>query len=425
MRTNLEVWCLCCLVASGCARAASAPGASPAHPEAVAPESATFADDLAFLQKHTPVVVLEDAAGLARVIVAPEYQGRVMTSTATGDAGPSFGFIHREVIAKHQRVPHMNVFGGEDRFWLGPEAGQYGLYFPKGAAFDLAHWQVPEPLDWGPWPVQSQTPHEVRLRREMTLTNYSGTTFQLAVDRTVRVLERPAIAAAFGVEVPSPMGVVAHESVNTIENTGSSPWVKESGLLSVWILGMYKHSPHTTIVIPFRAGPEAERGPVVNDAYFGRVPPDRLQIDEGVLFFRGDGAQRGKIGISGTRAKPIVGAYDAQRRVLTLVQYNLDESATDYVNSMWRQQERPYAGDVVNSYNDGPPEPGKKPLGPFYEIETSSRAAALAPGETLTHEHRTLHLVGPRESLDAIARRTLGVGLDRIESAFRASSQGT
>jgi hypothetical protein len=75
-------------------------------------------------------------------------------------------------------------------------------------------------------------------------------------------------------------------------------------------------------------------------------------------------------------------------------------------------------GDVVNSYNDGPPEPGQKPLGPFYELETSSPAAALKPGETLVHTHRTMHFVGDSAALDKIARKMLGTGLDAITGAF-------
>ncbi len=55
--------------------------------------------------------------------------------------------------------------------------------------------------------------------------------------------------------------------------------------------------------------------------------------------------------------------------VLTLVHLTVPEGATDYVNSMWEIQEKPFAGDVVNSYNDGPASPGAKPLGPFYELE--------------------------------------------------------
>ena len=84
-----------------------------------------FDADLAFLRSHSDVVVLADPAGQARVAVAPKYQGRVMTSTTGGDAGPSFGWIGRAAIESGEKQPHMNVFGGEDRFWLGPEGGQY------------------------------------------------------------------------------------------------------------------------------------------------------------------------------------------------------------------------------------------------------------------------------------------------------------
>ena len=115
---------------------------------------------------------------------------------------------------------------------------------------------------------------------------------------------------------------------------------------------------------------------------------------------------------------PVLGSYDARDRVLTLVQFTRAEGATDYVNSMWEIQTKPYAGDVVNSYNDGPPAPGAKPLGPFYELETSSPAAALAPSESLVHRHRTLHFVGDGAALDAVARKVLGVGLAEIQAAF-------
>ena len=391
MLTNERFWWLPLAVLSGCASTQVAPGAGRLDVEETIQGS--FADDLAFLSKYSEVVQLQDASGQGRIIVAPEYQGRVMTSTAGGERGASFGFIHREVVAKRERQQHMNVFGGEDRFWLGPEGGQYGLYFEPGSSFDLANWQVPEPLDWGAWRVIDSGSDTISVQREMELQNYSGTSFVVRVDRTVHMLDRSDLQSAFGVEFPDSVSVVGYASENTIRNSGEAAWTKEKGLLSVWILGMYKPSPATTIVIPFRAGPESELGPVVNDAYFGKVPADRLRIDDGVLFFRGDGTQRGKIGIPRPRAKPVAGAYDAQGRVLTLVQYSLPQGATDYVNSMWNKQERPYGGDVVNSYNDGPPEPGKAPLGPFYELETSSPAAALAPGAAITHVHRTLHVI--------------------------------
>ena len=50
----------------------------------------------------------------------------------------------------------------------------------------------------------------------------------------------------------------------------------------------------------------------------------------------------------------------------------------------------------------------------FYEVESSSPAAALAPGQTLHHLHRTIHLTGSKEDLNKIAKNLLGVGVDEI-----------
>jgi hypothetical protein len=218
--------------------------------------------------------------------------------------------------------------------------------------------------------------------------------------------------------VPRGVRLVAYQTENRITNAGSQAWTKDGGLLSIWILGMYKPSPQMTMVIPFRPGPEAELGPIVNDAYFGKVPSDRLVIKDGVLFFKGDGQYRSKIGLSPQRALPVLGSYDAANHILTIVQYNKPEGVVDYVNSMWELQDEPYRGDVVNSYNDGPPEPGAKPMGPFYELETSSPAATLRPGETLGHRHQTIHLQGSEASLDPIARQVLGVSLEEIRTAL-------
>ena len=181
---------------------------------------------------------------------------------------------------------------------------------------------------------------------------------------------------------------------------------------------MFTPSPTTTIAIPFVDGPEAALGPVVNDAYFGKVPADRLVIRPPLIFFRGDGRYRSKIGLSPSRAMPLAGSYDPQARTLTLVQYSRPAGASRYVNSMWEIQKAPYSGDVINSYNDGPPAPGKPPLGPFYELETSSPALSLAPGERYVHLHRTFHFVGAESDLDALARATLKVPLATIAAAF-------
>jgi len=375
-----------------------------------------FNEDVDYLKRYVDVIVLSNTQSAA-VAVVPQYQGRVMTSTAGG--GESFGWLNYPAIASKAIQPHINVYGGEERFWIGPEGGQFSIFFQKGDTFDLDHWQTPALIDAEPFNLIEKSATQVVFQKKASLTNMSGTKFDLQVERTVRLLADKEVQSILHVDIPAGVRKVAYETDNRLTNTGAEPWTKEKGLLSIWLLGMFKHSPGTTVVIPIIAGPEDRLGPKINDSYFGKVPADRLIVGEDVVFFKADGRYRSKIGASPQRAKPIMGSFDADNLVLTLVQFDKPENATEYVNSMWEYQAYPFAGDVINSYNDGPPAPGKKPLGPFYELESSSPAAALKAGETLRHSQRTIHLTGAKKDLDKISRMVLGVTLEDIESVFQ------
>ena len=382
-----------------------APDASAATPPGFG-ASPTFADDLAFLAKHGAVHVLEAPSG-GRVAVSAKYQGRVMTSAVDG-AGKSFGWINREFIGADKSGTQFDNYGGEDRFWLGPEGGQFGLYFPPGKPFTFDTWQVPSALQEGAWAMEGATPTRAIFRKTMTVTNWSGTAFTIAIERTVSLVEAPAADGVRG---------VAFETVNKITNKGKAAWKRDTGLPSVWILAMFAPSADARVIVPFETGPATKETPIVNDAYFGKVPRDRLVVreDKGFLVFTCDGQERGKIGVGPTRSKPMLGSYSAQSKLLTVVQYDKPKVVSaPYVNSMWEKQKLPYSGDVVNSYNDGSPGPGKPPLGGFYEIETSSPGAELAPEHSLVHTHRTFHLVGEATALEPLAKKMLGVSLTDV-----------
>jgi hypothetical protein len=313
----------------------------------------------------------------------------------------------------------MNPFGGEDRFWMGPEGGQFSIFFERGAAFDFTNWFTPAVFDTLPFHVSSRAEDKVVFDASFSLTNYSGTRFEVAVERGVRLLDAAAVWKDMGLAPVKDVSLVAYETSNRITNAGKDAWRRESGLLSVWILGMYNPSPSTTIVVPIREGPESDLGVKVTSDYFGSIPAERLVVRENAVFLSADGRYRSKIGISPKRSKAVLGSYDGEHGVLTVVLFNQPAGVTDYVNSLWKLQENPFGGDAANAYNDGPPAPGAKPMGPFCELESSSPAAALAPGESLTHVRRTVHLTGPRSALDSVARATLDVPLDEIEGAFK------
>jgi hypothetical protein len=373
-------------------------------------QQGTFGYDLEFLRKHhKDLVLLEN--GEAKLIVLPAYQGRIMTSTAEGNGGASFGWLNHELIAAGKFTEHFSAFGGEERFWLGPEGGQFSIYFKKGVDFKFEHWFVPKELDTEAFDLVASDKTSAQFEKQMHLENFSGTGFDLKVNRKISLLDDSAIQVLLG-KLPTGVKAVGFQSDNMVTNTGNAEWNKSSGMLSIWILSMLNAGNQTSIAIPYKKGDTAVLGKIVTDDYFGKVSAERLKVADGLILFKADGNQRSKIGLSPARALPMAASYDATNNVLTIAQFSLPEGKTDYVNSLWEQQQHPFAGDAVNAYNDGPIE-GKQ-MGKFYELESSSPAAALAPGQSLSHFHRTIHLKGTKESLNTIVQQLLGVGIDAL-----------
>jgi hypothetical protein len=374
-----------------------------------------FADDLAFLGEHGAQIKLLQAEGGARIAISGKYQARVMTSAVAPD-GDSLGFVNRAFIQAGKTGTAFDNYGGEDRFWLGPEGGQYALYFAAGKPFEFQNWQTPHSFQEGEWQEQSSTPTSVTFGHALSLENYAKSKLELGVTRKLTLLSAEQAKAALGVEVPSSVNWVGYSSENTITNQSKQAWSEARGLPSIWILGMFNPAPGTRIIAPFE---KQGTGSIVNDRYFGKVPAERLLVngEKGFVLFKADGQARGKIGFSPSRAKPVLGSYSAPGQLLTIVRFSKPASAKRYVNNLWEVSKDPYGGDVSNAYNDGPVEPGKPSLGGFYELESSSPAAALAPGASLTHTHETYHFSGSPSALEAIAVKVLGVSLADVERA--------
>lgn len=379
----------------------------------------SYSDDLKFMKNYVDVVELVSPSGEEKIAISPDLQGRVMTSTAFGDEGNGYGWINKELFESEEPQEHIHVYGGEERFWLGPEGGQYSIFFKKGDEFTLDNWYTPRLIDLEPFAIKEKNASSVSFTKKASLTNYSGYTFELGIERQVELYSADKIAQELGVAIPSSVKSVAYNTTNVLSNVGRSDWKKETGLLSIWLLGMYNASPATTVVIPFHPGENELLGNAVTDDYFGKVPSERLIVKDSVLYFSGDAKYRSKIGLSPSRSKDIMGSYDAENQVLTIIKFNKPNGVSDYVNSQWKIQEEPYKGDVVNSYNDGPPAEGEKQLGQFYELETSSPALALKAGENATHTQLTCHFEGDEPVLDELAKRLLGVSVLELGEVFK------
>lgn len=377
-----------------------------------APKEGTYGYDRWFFKNHgIETVELVSADGESRVLTVPAWQGRVMTSTTGGKEGSSYGWINYKYIDSGEVSWQFNSYGGEERFWIGPEGGPNSFYFAPGVNQVYANWIVPKVIDTEAFDVDFKSKEHVCYSRHAKLTNASGQEFSIGIKRFVALEEASAV---LGVEIPSGVKALAYSTSNSLTNEGTGAWTRETGLPSVWLLGTLNPTPTTTVFIPYN---EAVEGTVVKDDYFGKVPSDRLVVRDGMVYFRIDGEYRAKIGLPQGSAKDLCGSYDSARGILNILKYTVPEGPCDYVNGQWGEQEDPFGGDVINSYNDGPTETGTI-MGPFYEIETSSPGAALAPGQTLTHVQYTLHFEGSEEELDEIARAVFGVSLKTVKAVF-------
>ncbi|MDN5284911.1 MAG: hypothetical protein JWR38_1185 [Mucilaginibacter sp.] len=373
----------------------------------------TFAYDLNFLRGKDSIIVLKNNEGIGQVIVSPEYQAKVFTSTADGLKGKSFGWVNYKAFATKGADLHMNGYGGEDRLWLGPEGSKFSLFFKPGTSMVFDKWHTPAAIDKESWKLEASSDKEALLSKNTKMLNYAGTELNIKLERNVRILENADIAQILGIALDTTVKAVAFSTINSIYNVGTNVWDKQSGAPCLWSLDMFTPSPATTIVVPYE---EKTTGQVATTDYFGQIPPDRVKFGNGILYFKADGKSRGKLGVPPNRVKKFAGSYDATNQVLTLITYDFDIKAT-YLNQEWKTTKDPFIGDAVNAYNDGPLENGTQ-MGPFYEIESVSPAAFLKPNEKLTHKHCVFHFTGNKEALNKIALKTLGVSIKAIQSAF-------
>ncbi|WP_243745672.1 DUF6786 family protein [Segetibacter sp. 3557_3] len=278
------------------------------------------------------------------------------------------------------------------------------------------NWKTPAPIDTEAWKIAAKNEQSVQLEKDMNLVNYTGTRLSLQAKRTIRILTMNEIAALAGVSITEGVKAVGYATINSITNTGTTPWNEQTGMPCIWILDMFNPSAGTTIVIPYRTDVTDTSAKIATTNYFGEIPGDRIRYHGNVLLFKADGKHRGKLGLDPLRARPVAGSYDAQHGILTITTFDVDPNGR-YLNQEWNTSAPPFKGDVVNAYNDGPLQDGSQ-MGPFYELESVSPAALLNPHESLTHEHNVFHFTGNKNELDAIAVKWLGISITAIEKSF-------
>ncbi|HHU96445.1 MAG: hypothetical protein QM237_01395 [Bacteroidota bacterium] len=378
----------------------------------------TFGYDVHYLSGKDPdLIVLKSKDEKAQLILSSKYQAKVFTSTVNGLGGNSHGFVNYRFFDSGLVDEHINGFGGENRFWLGPEGGQYSIYFEPGSEQKFNNWYVPKPIDTESWETEKITDNETVFIKEMSLPNYLGNRLHLKAKRKVTLLENEQVEKSLHVSLPEGVQVMGYSTENSVTNLNDFEWTEKTGTVCIWMLDMYPPSEKAVTVIPYNKGCESALGVVVTSDYFGEIPVNRLVDKEGVLYFKTDGKSRGKLGLNAKRTTGVAGNYNPLTRCLTIITFDVHPEAT-YLNQEWNPGRNPLIGDLLNAYNDGPLEDGSI-MGPFYELESSSPAAFLKPGETLTHKHDVYHFVGDQEELTLLSQALLGIDLKKVVSVFQ------
>lgn len=380
-------------------------------------EKGSFGYDLQYLsQKDNNIVLLSSDDNQSQIILSAKYQGKVFTSTANGPEGKSLGFLNYKALDATEINEHMNGYGGENRFWLGPEGGKYSVFFAPATEQVFDNWHTPKALDIEPWTITSSRKKSVALEKEMSVSNYLGNKLRLKIERKVKLLEASDIKAILGLTPGSKVKSVAYATENSITNLNDFAWTKETGTICIWMLDMFNTAPKSLTFVPFNKGEEKKMGIVATTDYFGEIPADRFKIKNDLAFLKTDGNCRNKIGMNAQRTKAIAGNYDPDSKRLTITTFDVDPEAT-YLNQEWNPKKNPLIGDALNAYNDGPLEDGSI-MGPFLELESCSPAAFIGPKESLQHNHNVFHFVGEESELTLITEKLTGISIEELKAIF-------
>lgn len=356
-----------------------------------------------------------------KVLVCPQLAGRVLGTSFSGESGTFGGYINHRAFTEGMKDAWDN-WGGEERYWLCPEGGQYGLMF-RDKRESFSHYHVQDGINNQPYEVTEASPHGsfLRMRSRMRLQNKQGTNFDVEVARHISPLDNCPYANGCG----SSVDVVGFQSESTLSNIGQIPFSRDTGALAHWHIGQFPVGKHTIAAIPYRAS--SSEDPPIREDYFkdfclgGFMPRHHYSKLNNCVLLKADGRVRTKLGQNSSRAAGLLGSYNLETGEVVLMDYDFYPKL-EYVASYWYHQPRPYHGDVISLSVEGPNEPGG-PAGRCYELEAMSPALWLDPGESFTWRTRTMHLRGAKQTVAPIFERFLGPNLAQLELFDRVSSE--
>lgn len=380
------------------------------------PNLLAFGQDLKFFSLNkTDVLILGEGDSL--IAVSPKYQGRILTSTFGGVEGPSLGWINHELLADNKIGLQTYQVGGEDRFWVGPQGGDYSIFFPQGTAYSTENWRAPAGLSLDPWKLVASSKTQAKFEKNADFENAKGQRFVVRAEREITVLNRSQVSEILGIEIPSTVKLVAFQSFNKLTNLGKSKWDIKSGMLNISVQSCFNANKRVRVFIPYKPGEVSQLGEIVRDSMLDASASGdgRLLVDPSYICFNTDGKKMSGIGVSGKRSEGIVLSYDAKNNLLTVILYiKPADSNRAYLRNSWRGKGSRFDGDAISVYNNGPLAKTSVEADPFYEISTHSPALSLDAGKSQFHIQRTFHFSGSEYDLGLISYKLTGIAIGQL-----------
>lgn len=367
-------------------------------------KKARYGNVLELIQDRTQLYELRTNNGNSRVLVSPEYQGKVLTSSNKGLQGESFGWLNWNALSQD----HLSgaELGGEDRLWIGPLGSQFSFFYQHITPLSEDNWKVPVSMNAEPYKLLSYDSVKITMEKDMKLTNFIGTKFNLSVNRQIEIYSKLSIEKNLSIKLSDEIDYVAYQSSHRLVNKGNAIQ-NETGLVSLWSAGMFEGSAKGVVIIPLQKV-------VTKQAifeYMGNLDSSRFEIIDDVILFKADGKYRSKLGIPPHIAKSVYGCYRPELNTLTIIQYALPKGDSLYFNSEVSVQENPYMGEAIPIYNNGPMDYLPTDETSFFELESTSAMKELQTGDTLSHYHRIYHFTASYTKLDELAIEILGISL--------------
>ncbi|WP_282134946.1 DUF6786 family protein [Seonamhaeicola maritimus] len=362
----------------------------------------TFVYQLKQLKPIEGIEVLKSDESM--IAVSGPYQGRVFTSSSKGLNGRSYGYFNAGLIENNKHSTNIAYLGGESRVWFAPEFGNYSIFFDANVEQIDENMRAPHDLSNVKFKEKTRTEHSITYVGDMNIKNNHNYTFSIGLERKISILNGNQIENSLGINLDQ-ISYVGFSAETTMTNIGNEQWNKETGLLSLWELGCMNTSSDNRVIIPLTRQTDSIT------EYFTKITIDRMQIKDGVVFYKADALGLNKIGTLPQFTKNVMGSYSKENNLLNIVTFNFENNGV-YVNSL-PENKAPYAGDVINIFN-GNVDVSLNQNWPFYEFESSSSAKELAPKQSIFHSQTTYHFEGDFDVLNEISNKVLGVNLNDI-----------